>query len=194
MGVWAGGWVEVCDNGVEVILSVDFIPGDGGVMKGATPSHPTNASLLSRIVSTYILSFSSLSLCTALLYLPLYLPHSLPLSPLRVSLRSVITNIIYPSLCSWSPSFPLPVCQCVLVLTYATRGSDAVNHWVLKSSHTHALIWERFTWERDLSTCPSLSPSPVHAGHMDTVHVTPASICLHFTLKSCKMIGVLKQI
>ena len=62
------GWVEVCDNGVEVILSVDFIPGDGGVMKGPTPSQPTNASLLSRIVSTYILSFS------LFLYAPRYSP------------------------------------------------------------------------------------------------------------------------
>ncbi|MPC76584.1 hypothetical protein E2C01_071001 [Portunus trituberculatus] len=91
--------------------------------------------------------------------------HHVTLSPSLYSYLSCLP-------CVWSPSFPLPVCQCVLVLTYATRGSKAVNHWVLKSSHTHALIWERFTCERDLSTCPSLAPSPVHAGHVDTVHVT----------------------
>lgn len=36
------GWVEACDNGVEVILSVDCIACDGGVMKGFTPSRPTS--------------------------------------------------------------------------------------------------------------------------------------------------------
>lgn len=38
---------EGCDNGVEVILSVDCTAGDGAVMKGRSPSRAASTPLLS---------------------------------------------------------------------------------------------------------------------------------------------------